>query len=152
MTRGFSPALLAKQVLLVAAILGAWEWGVRSGLMAAYIYGQPSGIYAKAKGLIASGELLTHTWVTAQEAVAGFLIGSTLGSLCGLLLWLSPGFAAVVRPVMIAICGDGAPIRLPTKKHDPEKQSCKICHSAMRGRFAGGNCCGDNDEEEDPGP
>jgi NitT/TauT family transport system permease protein len=38
-------------------------------------------------------------------AVAGFLIGSTLGSLCGLLLWLSPGFAAVVRPVMIAING-----------------------------------------------
>jgi NitT/TauT family transport system permease protein len=64
----FSPALLARQVLLVAL-----------------------------------GELLTHTWVTAQEAVAGFLIGSTLGSLCGLLLWLSPGFASVVRPVMIAI-------------------------------------------------
>ena len=52
MTRGFSLSLLAKQVLLVAAILGAWEWGVRSGLMAAYIYGQPSGIFAKAKGLI----------------------------------------------------------------------------------------------------
>ncbi len=102
---GFSPGLLAKQLLLVAGILGAWEWGVRSGLMAAYIYGQPSGIYAKAKGLIASGELLTHTWVTAQEAVAGFVLGTTLGSLCGLLLWLSPGFAAVVRPVMIAING-----------------------------------------------
>ena len=59
---------------------------------------------------------------------------------------------AAPRPVMIAICGSGAPIRLPTKNHDPEKQSCKICHSAMRGRFAGGNCCGDNDDEEDPGP
>jgi len=102
---GFSPALLGKQLLLVAAIFGSWEWGVRAGLLAPYVYGQPSGIFVKARGLIASGELPWHAWVTAQEAVAGFLIGSTLGSLCGLLLWLSPGFAAVVRPIMIAING-----------------------------------------------
>ena len=102
---GFSPALLGKQLLLVAAIFGLWEWGVRAGLLAPYVYGQPSGIFVKARGLIASGELPWHAWVTAQEAVAGFLIGSTLGSLCGLLLWLSPGFAAVVRPIMIAING-----------------------------------------------
>lgn len=102
---GFEPRLLLRQVLLVAGILGAWEAGVQAGWLAAYIYGQPSGILAKASALIASGELLSHTWVTAQEALAGFAIGSTLGSACGLLLWLSPGFAAVVRPVMIAING-----------------------------------------------
>jgi len=102
---GFSPALLGKQLLLVAAIFGSWEWGVRAGFLAPYVYGQPSGIFVKARGLIASGELPWHAWATAQEAVAGFLIGSTLGSLCGLLLWLSPGFAAVVRPIMIAING-----------------------------------------------
>lgn len=59
---------------------------------------------------------------------------------------------AAARPVMIALCGGGAPIRLPMKNHDSDNQSCKICHSAMRGRLAAGNCCTGDDNEEDPGP
>lgn len=55
------------------------------------------------------------------------------------------------NPVMIALCGGGAPIPLPMKNHDADKSCCKICHSAMRKRFAGGTCCGDNDDEEDCG-
>ena len=85
---------------------------------------------------------MTHT--TLERAFA------LLGALAALQLALPAQGAA--RPMMVALCGGGAPIRLPTKNHDPEKQSCKICHSAMRGRFAGGNCCGDSEDEEDPGP
>jgi NitT/TauT family transport system permease protein len=59
----------------VAAIFGLWEWGVRAGLLAPYVYGQPSGVLAKAQGLIASGELFRHAWVTAQEAVIGLPAG-----------------------------------------------------------------------------
>lgn len=55
------------------------------------------------------------------------------------------------HPTMIALCGGGAPIPLPMKNHDADNQCCKICHSAMRKRFAGGTCCGENDEEEDSG-
>jgi hypothetical protein len=58
---------------------------------------------------------------------------------------------AAPRPVMIAICGSDAPIQLPTKNHDSDNQNCKICHSAMRGRLAAGNCCTGDDSEEDPG-
>lgn len=59
------------------------------------------------------------------------------------------------QPQMVAICGGGAPIPLPLKlpmKNDGQDQGCcKICHSAMRKRFAGGTCCGENDDEEDSG-
>lgn len=55
------------------------------------------------------------------------------------------------HPMTIALCGSGAPVPLPMKNHDADKQCCKICHSAMRKRFAGGTCCGENDEEEDSG-
>ncbi len=67
-------------------------------------------------------------------------------------LQLAAPAQAATHLVMIALCGGGAPIRLPTKNHEPDSQSCKICHSAMRGRFADGNCCGDNEDEEDSGP
>ena len=66
--------------------------------------------------------------------------------------------AQAAHPTMVAICGNGAPIPLPMKNQEDGKNQgdgqscCKICHSAMRKRFAGGNCCGGDDDEEDPEP
>jgi hypothetical protein len=59
--------------------------------------------------------------------------------------------AQAAHPRMIALCGGGAPIPLPMKNHDADQPCCKICHSAMRKRFAGGTCGGDTDDEEDTG-
>jgi NitT/TauT family transport system permease protein len=98
-------SLIARQILLVAGILAAWELAVRLGWAKVYIYGQPTGIFSKAVAMIQSGELAWHTWVTAQEAVIGFIVGSGLGSLAGLSLWLTPGFAQVLRPVIVAVNG-----------------------------------------------
>lgn len=97
--------LLLLQILLIVGVLAVWEAAVRTGLAKVYVYGQPSGILGKAWGLVASGELWRHTWITAQEAILGFVIGSVLGSVCGLALWLTPTFAKVLRPVMVALNG-----------------------------------------------
>jgi NitT/TauT family transport system permease protein len=97
--------LLGAQIGLVVAILAFWEAAVRLGLAKVYVYGQPSGILSKGAILVGNGELLRHTWITAQEAVLGFLIGSGLGSLVGLSLWLAPNFAKVLRPVLVAVNG-----------------------------------------------
>ena len=43
--------------------------------------------------------------------------------------------------IVVQLCGGGAPIPLPTKNHDSEKQCCKICHSARRGRGGADSCC-----------
>lgn len=97
--------LLAYQLGLFVSILLVWEAAVRLGWAKAYIYGQPSGILAKFLTLLSDGELLRHTVITAQEAVLGFVIGSTLGSASGLLLWLVPNLASVLRPILIALNG-----------------------------------------------
>lgn len=76
----------------------------------------------------------------------GFAI---LGALAALQLALP---AAAAHPAMIAICGGGAPIPLPMKNRGGDGPCCKICHSAMRKRFAAGTCCSGDDDEEDPGP
>lgn len=93
------------QIALLAALLAAWELAIRFGFIAVYLYGQPSGIIAKAGKLIASGELLRDAALTAWEAVAGFLIGTVLGSAAGLSLWLFPTGAAVLRPYLVALNG-----------------------------------------------
>jgi NitT/TauT family transport system permease protein len=43
--------------------------------------------------------------LTAWEAIAGFLIGTILGSAAGLALWLVPTGAALLRPYLVALNG-----------------------------------------------
>ncbi|MBI1200978.1 MAG: ABC transporter permease subunit [Rhodopseudomonas sp.] len=93
------------QVVLLVVLLAVWEAAVRLGWIAVYLYGQPSGIYTKAIGMIGSGELLRDSALTAGEAIAGFLIGTLFGSIVGLALWLFPTGAAVLRPYLIALNG-----------------------------------------------
>jgi NitT/TauT family transport system permease protein len=103
-----SPArrrILVYQVLLVATLFVLWELLVRYKLLPVYLYGQPSGIWAKAQGLLAQGELFGHVGATAFASIAGFIVGTSLGCLTGLLMWLSQTVAQVLRPVIVAING-----------------------------------------------
>jgi len=83
-------------------------WGVGGAILAShpvYLYGQPSGILAKGLVLIQEGDLFVHIGATAFEAITGFVIGTTLGSAAGLMLWLSDTVARVLRPIIVAING-----------------------------------------------
>lgn len=93
------------QIALLVALLIVWELAIRFGWIAVYIYGQPSGIFAKAAHLLVNGELLRDAAITAWEGVAGFLLGTIIGSFIGLSLWLFPTGAAVLRPYLIALNG-----------------------------------------------
>lgn len=93
------------QIVLLALLLAAWELAVRFGWIAVYLYGRPSGVFARAATLLANGELLRDAALTAWEAVAGFVLGTVTGSAVGLMLWLFPVSAAVLRPYLIALNG-----------------------------------------------
>lgn len=97
--------ILVGQIALTLAFFGAWEIAVRAGWLQVYLYGLPSGILEKFVAQIADLSLLRHTWITALESALGFIIGSALGSLVGLGLWLTPTFAQVLRPFIVAING-----------------------------------------------
>ena len=93
------------QIILVCAVLAIWELAIRSGVIKVYLYGQPSGIWEEFKIALGDGTIVHHTWVTAQEAVVGFAIGSFFGSAAGLALWVSPTIANLLRPFMVAANG-----------------------------------------------
>jgi NitT/TauT family transport system permease protein len=93
------------QFLFVATLLGLWEFAVASGFAPAFLYGQPSSIFLKLIATLKDGTLLQHSWVTFEEASAGFFIGSVLGTAGGLLLWLSPTVSQVMRPLIVALNG-----------------------------------------------
>src|SRR4051812_34806180 len=97
--------ILLLQFLFIAFLLAAWEIAVASRLAPAIIYGQPSSIFLKLIATLKDGSLLRHSWVTFEEATIGFLIGSILGTVAGLLLWLSSTVSRVMRPLIVALNG-----------------------------------------------
>lgn len=97
--------VLAGQLGLTIAFFAAWEALIRFGFLKVYLYGQPSGIIQKFWKLLIDGSLIADTAITAYESVLGFAIGSFLGSLMGLALWLTPTLAAILRPFIVAING-----------------------------------------------
>ncbi|MFM9974433.1 MAG: ABC transporter permease [Beijerinckiaceae bacterium] len=100
-----SRRILLYQTLLVFALFAIWEVLVRTKVLPVYLYGQPSGILAKARQLAVEGDLITHVAATAFASIVGFVLGTALGSLAGLLMWLSKTAALVLRPVIVAING-----------------------------------------------
>lgn len=88
-----------------AIVVILWQIGTDLGWINAFLMGSPLGIVEEASRLIQSGQLLSDTIATVYATVTGFLIGSTLGSIAGLLLWFSRTTARILDPLVVALNG-----------------------------------------------
>ncbi len=93
------------RLLILFLLIALWQFGVNGGWINAFLMGSPAGIGKEFMRLASNGELLTHTGVTVYATVIGFITGSLLGSLAGLLLWYSPNLARILDPFFIALNG-----------------------------------------------
>ncbi|AXY41658.1 ABC transporter permease [Halomonas sp. JS92-SW72] len=89
----------------LALVIIMWQVGVNQGWINPFLMGSPVGIVGEAWRLIQSGQLLNDTVATVYATVVGFLAGSILGSLCGLMLWFSRTTARIIDPFMVALNG-----------------------------------------------
>lgn len=93
--------------LLVAVIwIGSWELTTRTGLVDKFFFGQPSGIAQRMWTWTTQGTALGPLWVqvaaTMEETVLGFLVGSALGIVAGILLGGNRLLADVFAPYIKA--------------------------------------------------
>jgi NitT/TauT family transport system permease protein len=90
MNRAYKNRVLFFRILVLVIILGGWEGSTRMGWIDPFFFGQPSGIAAKLYDWTVNGTsigpLWLQVWVTLYEATIGFLIGSGLGIVCGIIL------------------------------------------------------------------
>jgi NitT/TauT family transport system permease protein len=93
------------RLLIIGVVLFLWQVGVNHKLIDPFLMGSPLGIGTEAWRMISTGQLFTDTVATVQATVAGFLGGSILGSLCGLLLWYAKRLARILDPFFIALNG-----------------------------------------------
>jgi len=105
--------LRAVQALLLAAIFVAWQVLTQPGLVpplvwdnpdrAAFFFGEPVRMFQVIWAWFSDGSIYKHLWVTLEETVLAFVIGSVLGLAMGLWLGLSSTASALLDPYITAL-------------------------------------------------
>lgn len=96
-------ATLAVRVLILVVIFAAWEILANLKLIDPFITSQPSRIVRTLGNLYREGALFRHIGVTCLETVAGFLIGTILGTGIAVLLWWSDFISRVLEPYLVVL-------------------------------------------------
>ena len=101
------------QGLILLGIFAAWQLLAQPGLIppfvwenpdrAAFFFGEPVKIFKAIWVWFTEGTIYQHLWVTLQETVLAFVIGSVLGLAVGLWLGLSPTASALFDPYITAM-------------------------------------------------
>jgi len=68
-----------------------------------FIFSSPIKVYEEFVHLLSTGELVRHAAVTIFEALAGFLLGTTIGAFIGLAFWYSRTVARIAQPYINAL-------------------------------------------------
>lgn len=98
-----SISVAVAQVTIALILFGLWEWGARTGFISTFLFGSPSAVLALAWARIQNGSLFYGAYITGIETLAGFVIGSVLGTALGLGLWYSRFVARVASVFILAI-------------------------------------------------
>lgn len=93
---------MIRLLLPAAIILIAWQALASRGSYAFFV-GSPLGVLRETIALLSDGTLARDILVTAGEALAGFTIGTVLGTLVGLTFWYSDNAYAIAKPYLIAL-------------------------------------------------
>ena len=96
---GTNDSVVVWQIAFGGLLLAGWELLGRSG--GDRWVSEPSLIAVKIWVWL-GGSLYVHLYATVTELVMGFVIGTSLGILAGLLLGRSPLLAAILRPIVVA--------------------------------------------------
>lgn len=88
---------------LLAALLLIWELGSSIGLIDPFFFSSPSQILKTAAVKWQSGSLWRDIVYTASSTLLGFLLGTAVGSVLGLLFWFSRPVALVAEPWLVIL-------------------------------------------------
>ena len=88
---------------LLAALLLIWEFGSRIGWIDPFFFSSPSTILQTAAVKWQSGTLWRDIVYTASSTLLGFLLGTVVGSVLGLLFWFSRPVALVAEPWLVIL-------------------------------------------------
>ena len=93
----------ANRILLLVAFFLLWEVAANQNWIDPFIFSQPTRMIASAEEMLADGTLWMHIGTTLWETVAGFLLGTILGTLTAVLLWWNRFISDAAEPYLVVL-------------------------------------------------
>lgn len=100
--RGTTVTVWLARLALIVALLALWEWSAERWFDITFT-SRPSAIWTRLVEWHQDGVLWTNTWVTLEEILLGFALGSATGALAGFLLASAPRVYRVLDPFIMAL-------------------------------------------------
>lgn len=91
------------RILLLVALLGAWELATVCGALDPFIASSPSRIVKTFISLLTEANLLYHTWITLYETLLAFFISTALGLIIAIILYMLPPIKRVLEPYLVVL-------------------------------------------------
>lgn len=91
------------RVSILVLFFALWEIAARLKLIDPFITSQPSRMIKTLVSLYKSEDLFNHIGVTCLETVAGFVIGTLMGTFIAVLLWWSDFASHVLEPYLVVL-------------------------------------------------
>lgn len=90
------------RIMVLLVFIGLWELLARLGVIDSFIMSQPTRIARTIADFNQNG-LLSHIAVTCYETVAGFLLGTVVGTFIAVALWWSGFLSKVSEPFLVVL-------------------------------------------------
>ncbi len=91
------------RLLIVVLFFAFWEVAAYLKLVDSFVTSQPSRMVKTLINLYKGGDLFLHIGVTCLETVAGFVIGTILGTIVAVILWWSEFTSRVLEPYLVVL-------------------------------------------------
>ena len=91
------------RILLLIALIAAWEIGARSGALNAFVFSSPWRMTKTFWNMAADGTLFLHIGITLGETLLSFLITMLIGVVIAVLLWCSRSLSDILEPYLVML-------------------------------------------------
>ncbi len=91
------------RMLIIVLLFSFWEIAANLKLIDSFVTSQPSRMVKTFVNLYEGGDLFLHIGVTCLETVAGFVIGTVLGTIVAIILWWSEFTSHVLEPYLVVL-------------------------------------------------
>ncbi|NLL68191.1 MAG: ABC transporter permease [Clostridiaceae bacterium] len=91
------------RLLIIVLFFAFWEIAANLKLIDSFVTSQPSRMIKTLINLYGGGDLFLHIGVTCLETVAGFVIGTILGTIVAVILWWSEFTSHVLEPYLVVL-------------------------------------------------
>lgn len=91
------------QLSILLFFFAVWEIAGRLRWIDPLLFSTPSRVWKLFLEKIQDGSLFSHTSVTLFETIAGFILGTLIGTLIAATLWWSPFLSRVLDPYLVVL-------------------------------------------------